>query len=94
MSAALLGVIAALLSSVGLATLAMTDPKGRLDEQRRNRHFRLPAVSLALLPGIALAGTGRGVGFLIWIAGTALLGWTSAGFASRRRATDPFSQAS
>ena len=83
MSAALLGLACALASTIGLAWLAATDPKRqRGHEALPARRGRLLAAALAFVPGLWLAGTGRGVAFLIWIGAAAVLGWAVAALAN------------
>jgi hypothetical protein len=70
-------------SLLGILGLAATDPK-RLRGMRMPQ--RLPRTSFALLtlaPGVWLMATLQGVGFLLWIGASAVLGWVVAALANR-----------
>lgn len=77
-----------LVSLLGTVGLAATDPKRlRRKAVATPRTARIGLVLLTLAPGVWLAATLQGVGFLLWIGASAVLGWTVAALASRSSAT-------
>lgn len=84
MSAATIAVICTLVSLLGTVGLAATDPK-----RLRRKAVATPPLArtgfvlLTLAPGVWLAATLQGVGFLLWIGASAVFGWAAAAFASR-----------
>jgi hypothetical protein len=77
MSAAALGLVFALLTTIGWALLAVNDPKrGREHAKPTASRLRVVGLVAGLVPGLWLAFAGEGVAFLIWIGAAAVLGWT------------------
>ncbi len=88
MSAATTAAICTLISLLGTIGLAASDPKRlRRKAVRKLRLARIGFVLLTLAPGVWLAATLQGVGFLLWIGASAVLGWVVAALASRATAT-------
>jgi hypothetical protein len=87
MSAATVAAICTLVSLLGTIGLAASDPK-RLRRKAATipRPARTGFVLLTLAPGIWLAATMQGVGFLLWIGASAVLGWAVAALASQSTA--------
>lgn len=71
-------VFAIVVTLAALAHIASTDPKRRrvsgLPALEGSRRVRLMLFT-ALLPGILLAITGDGAGFVIWLGTTTIVGW-------------------
>jgi hypothetical protein len=83
-----LGLGCALISAACIALLAAVDPKRRSTLPARPGLRRLVAVA-TLLPGIALAITGRWTDFLIWIGAAGIFGWAIAMLANLRAKPRP-----
>lgn len=85
MSAATIAAICTLVSLLGTIGLAASDPK-----RLRRRAARLPPLArtgfalLTLAPGVWLGATLQGVGFLLWIGASAVLGWGVAALTSHQ----------
>lgn len=78
-----LGLGCALLSAIGIAILAMIDPKRRRDERRAARQGLRWLLTLSIfVPGVALAFAGRWTDFLIGIGAAAILGWAITALAN------------
>jgi len=78
-----LGFGCALLSAIGIAILAMIDPKRRHDERSAARPGLRWLLTLSIfIPGVALAFAGRWTDFLIWIGAAAIFGWAIAALAN------------
>jgi len=78
-----LGIGCALLSAIGIAILAMIDPKRRRDERRAARRGLRWLLTLSIfIPGVALVFAGRWTDFLIWIGAAAIFGWAIAALAN------------
>jgi hypothetical protein len=78
-----LGLGCALLSAMGIAILAMVDPKRRRDERRAARPGLRWLLTLSIfIPGVALSFAGRWTDFLIWIGAAAIFGWAIAALAN------------
>lgn len=88
MSAATTAAICTFVSLLGTLGLAASDPK-----RLRGRAVRAPRLArigfalLTLAPGVWLAATLQGVGFLLWIGASAVLGWGVATLASQATAS-------
>jgi hypothetical protein len=87
MSATLLGFLSAVLSAMCLVLLAASDSKRT---ERRPAFSSLGslrplALTVAIVPGLVLAMTGRWVAFLIWLGATAMFGWMIAALFSALR---------
>jgi hypothetical protein len=97
MSATLLGLLSALLSTACLAALAASDPK-RLRRRPSLGKLRTVGAIAAVLPGAVLLLMGLGVAFLIWLGSAAVLGWIVAAaisaFLSENRSQPESSSAS
>lgn len=84
MSAAMTAAIYTLVSLLGIIGLATSDPKRlRRKAATTSRLVRIGFVLLTLAPGLWLGATMQGVGFLLWIGATAVLGWAVAALANR-----------
>jgi hypothetical protein len=83
-----LGLGCALISAACIAFLAALDPKRRGALPGRPGLRRLLALA-TLLPGIALAVTGRWTDFLIWIGAAGIFGWAIATLANLRARPRP-----
>jgi hypothetical protein len=88
MSAAATAAICTLVSLLGTIGLAASDPK-RLRRRAVTppRFARTGLALLTLAPGVWLGATFQGVGFLLWIGASAVLGWIVAAVASRAAAS-------
>ena len=85
MSAATIAAICTLVSLLGTLGLAASDPKRlRRKAVKAPRLARTGFVLLTLAPGVWLGATLQGVGFLLWIGASAVLGWAIAALASRK----------
>jgi hypothetical protein len=83
-----LGPGCALISAACIALLAAVDPRRRGALPARAGLRGLLAFA-ALLPGIALAVTGRWTDFLIWIGAAGIFGWAIAVLANLRAEPRP-----
>ena len=88
MSAATTAAICTLVSLLGTLGLAASDPKRlRRKAVTTPRFARIGFALLTLAPGVWLGATLQGVGFLLWIGASAVLGWVVTILASRATAS-------
>lgn len=88
MSAAAIAAICTLVSLLGILGLAASDPKRlRRKAATAPRFARIGFALLTLAPGVWLGATLQGVGFLLWIGASAVLGWAVAALANRATAS-------
>jgi hypothetical protein len=86
MSAAGIAGVCTLVSVLGILGLAASDPKRlRGKAVTTPRLARAGFALLTLAPGVWLAATLQGSGFLLWIGASAVLGWIIASLASRAK---------
>lgn len=75
------------LSAIPVVLLCIGDPKRRRAAGERGgatSRSRSMSVVTACVPGVACALLGDSAAFMLWLGGTALLGWAAAtGFAAR-----------
>ena len=83
MSAATTAAICTLVSLLGTLGLAASDPKRLRRKAVTTPRFARMVRLLTLAPGVWLGATLQGVGFLLWIGASAVLGWVVAASASR-----------
>jgi len=87
-----LSVVAIAITALLLLALCRGDPKRR--RAARSPGAGLPAstrrtlAAAACLPGIVLASLGDAAAFLIWLGGSAAIGWMIALWFGRRRAAE------
>jgi hypothetical protein len=80
------GLACALVSAIGIAILAMIDPKRRRASRgTASSTTRWSLLFAILLPGTALGMAGRWTDFLIWIGAAAVFGWAIAALSNLRR---------